>query len=248
MEDAVVRRARVRVARCVRARGLRRLARGRGDRGARPGAPRGIAARCRGRGTCPWPLDPGCGCERRPQVIREDRAVRGSGDLDRHLRHRRVGAPGARGPRHGRPRHPDDLPADLQLQPEPAVRVSRRRRGDRGRGAPAGARGGGLVPARVPRPPGRPPAHGTVDPVRDGPRQPVRLVRPRHRVAGGPPAEPPDRAAPPPFGHDPSRGGRRLPARRHRGLAATGWFGPSRTSGRASRGAASPTPTTSSFR
>jgi hypothetical protein len=59
-------------------------------------------------------------------------------DLDRHLRPRGVAAPDAQRALDGRARHQDDLPADLQLQPQPAVRAPRRRRGDPGRRAGAG--------------------------------------------------------------------------------------------------------------
>ncbi len=175
-------------------------------------------------------------------------AVRGARDLDRHLRHRRLGAPGARGPVHGRARRPDDLPAELELPPQPAVRAPRGRGGDRGRRAPAGARGGRVVPARVPRPPARPAPGHPDDPVRDPPAA-TGSIRSRstsspRRSAGracGPPVcsgcRPRSGAPPAPS----TRSARSWPPR-------TGWSGPIRSSGRASPGAGSPTPTTSSCR
>ena len=73
------------------------------------------------------------GCDARPGCAEIDGAVRRLRDVDRHLRHRGLGAPRARGGLHGRPRRPNDLPADLQLQPERSVRAPRGRGVDPGR-------------------------------------------------------------------------------------------------------------------
>ena len=82
-----------------------------------------------------------------------------------------------------------------------------------------GLDGGGVVPAGLPRPPARPAPGRPDDPVRDRQRQRVRLVRARHRVAGGSPAEPPHGAAAPHVGGHPACRGRRVSARRDHGLA-----------------------------
>ena len=106
-------------------------------------------------------------------------------NVDRHLRRRGLGRPVGDGRVHASGRRPHDLPADLELQPRTAVRPRRGRRAvpRRGGGERPGRRG--VVPARLPRRPDGPQARARRDPAHDAEREPVRLVRARHRVAGG---------------------------------------------------------------
>ena len=138
--------------------------------------------------------------------------------MGRHLRLVLV-APARGRRRYGRAGRAHALPGDLQLQPALGVRVPGADGGVRRRGAPRGHPHRRLVPARVRRHPPRPPALAGGRELPHHPRQRLRRVRARHRVAGGAGPVGPDRAAARAVG-GPARGGGGLSARRHHPVAA----------------------------